>query len=254
MSENTISHELPHTRSEIANEYACQRKIKLWIQHPEIPSSQVIPELHRQLMKGIESYQVKGLVPLSPGVYRDTDVSAEGRPNDYLNAFDVAPSMQKYCNDLDAKLRSEPSSPNAKLEETIHDASWAYFVFSRIHPYLDGNGRLGRMILKRVMSGRGYKDIIFQTNGAYGKERDEHLEAMNASDDTGNLAHLERYLLKQLKGRYVGSNDQDMIDRIDTLIQGKTESITTQKQRTSIADIWDGFKGLAINGILDNKK
>ncbi len=242
--------DLQHSNSEIGNAYACQRMIKAWINNPEIPSSQIIPSIHKELNRGIDSYSMKGLMPLPPGSYRTTDVGTEGKPeNFYVRGFDVSPTMQRYTDELDNVLRKEPESPASKLEETVHDAAWAYFVFEKIHPYLDGNGRVGRMILKRVMKARGYKDIIFSTNAAYGKGRAAHLDAMSAVSSSGNLAHLELYLLAQLQARYVAEGDSGMSEQISGLMEKSRGEISSQGQRNDFTAVWEGFKGLELDGV-----
>lgn len=241
-----VPNESRHTRSEVANHYSCQRLVKSW-QDRKVPSSQAIPRLHSTLMNGSPDYQRKGLVPLLPGQFRTTNVMAVGRADNFFaQSLDVAPAMLKFSQELDVVLEREPISSQSKLEETIHDASWAYFTFVRIHPFLDGNGRVGRMILKRVVSARGFKDIIFQTNDAKGKNRDAHVAAMNAASDTGNLAHLEIWLLDQFRLRYAG--DASMLAQIRRVIEVKKREIDYQSQRRNIASIWEGFRGMSIDG------
>lgn len=238
-----------HSNSEVANHYACQKLIKSWVDNPSIPSAQVIPTLHSTLMNGIAEYQSKGVSPKTPGVYRTEGVKAEGRPdNFFVGGMDVTPLMQKYTVDLDEVLRAEPISPRTKLEETVHDGAWAYFTFIRIHPYLDGNGRVGRDILKRVFKGRGYKDIIFSPNATGNKKgRDLHVNAMNAVQDSGNLAHLEYYLLTQLRLRYQG--DKQMLAQIADVLETKGREIDYQSSKRDLTEIWPGFKGVYLDGV-----
>lgn len=245
--ENTGVTELTrHTRSEIANQYASQKIIKSWIDHPQTPSSQVIPILHRELMQDIGDYQKKGLIPLEPGAYRMTNVTTADRPDNFFVAgTDVSPVMQQYTRDLDALLQQESSSPKERLQETVQDAAWAYYTFIRIHPYLDGSGRMGRMILKRIIRGRGYKDIIFQTEEP--GQRTNHLDALHAVDHSGNLAHLELYLLGQLLTRYTG--DQAMQRDLTELMVKKKIDIESQKGKRDLTEVWSGFKGLHLDGV-----
>jgi len=230
--ETATRDEFNHARDEVGNEYKCQKLIKRWIDYPKFPSSQVIPMLHKQLMEGINTYQKNGLAPLSPGTYRNSDITIGGTPDNFcVSGQDVHPVMLQFATDLDATLRKEISSPIKKLEETIHDAAWAYSVYERIHPFLDGNGRTGRMILKRIVKSRGYKDIIFQTNATNGKGRTTHLDAMEAVANTGNLAHLEIYLLDQLRMRYMSEPTSLVSQQIEELIARKKQEVDDQKEK-----------------------
>lgn len=247
--EQPVRTEEVHTKGEVANYYTCQKLVKDW--HDKgVPSSQAIPVIHSRLMAGIDEYQSKGLVPLMPGTYRTTNVTAEGRPeNFFAENHDVPDAMRKYSVDLDRVLGKEPVNIKTRLEETVNDAAWAYFTFVRIHPFLDGNGRMGRMILRRVMMGRGYKDIIFQARAADGRGRDRHVTAMNASSDSGNLAHLELYLLEQLKLRYLEDKGKRSLVEIESLIEAKRREIEYQTKRRDLTEIWEGFKGLRLDGV-----
>lgn len=241
-----------HSFSEINNEYACQKLLRRWIQGSNYPSNYMIQILHAQLMGGVSEYQSRGLTPLAPGRYRNTEVSISDKPsNFFVNSLDVVPTMQRFTNDLDERLGPIEVNPSKKLRTTLRDASWAYYTFGRIHPYLDGNGRVGRMIMKRIIKGAGYKDIVFQPNGAYGKGREAHLDAVNSVDATGNLAHLELYLLEQLKMRYQGAKENSLREQIDALIMNKKQAAASQTLRRGIDELWNGFKGLNLDGVRD---
>lgn len=241
-----------HSRSEIANEYATQAIIKSWIHTPGLRSAEMIPAIHRALMSGVHDYEKKGLTPLQPGVYRNTNVSINSYPDNYfVDGLDVSQSMRLYCEDLD-NLLVEEHPPKDKLRRAVEGSSWAYYTYERIHPYLDGNGRLGRSIMKRVLKGNGYKDIIFQVQNAYGKKRSGHLGSLEAVTASGNLAHLDLYLLSQLRLRYL--NDKNMTESIDQLTETKRQEIANQKNKYDLGHIWKGFKSLNIYGAQADQK
>ncbi len=248
--EQQSSVEPRHSASEVGNHYSCQKLVRRWIDHPDMPSNQAIRILHGSLMSGISEYQKKGVLPIDPDAYRMTDLRVSQAPlNFFVRGLDVAPTMRSYTQELDTIIKGEHVSPETKLAQTVHDAAWAYFTFIRIHPFLDGNGRVGRMILKRVMMGRGYKDIIFQSSGADGKGREAHLDAMDAVDHSGNLAHLELYLLDQLRMRYLDNDSGVLLQEIDGLAEAKQGEIQKQNERKDISEIWRGFKELDLDGV-----
>lgn len=242
------SSEVPHSNLEIANRYKCPKLVRKWVEsNPRYtPSSLVIRSLHRQLMDGVDSYQRKGLIPLPPGTYRSTDIRTTGSPdNFYVRGLDVTPTMQKYTDDLDKVLLAESESPQQRLRDAIHDAAWAYYTFIRIHPFFDGNGRVGRMIVKAVLKKKGeYRDINYDQVDSFQSFPDTHLDAMEAVDHSGDLAPLEIFLAKQLWLSY--RDEPEMQRQLEALIIEKSDK---RKPKQDVTAIWEGFSGLDLHGI-----
>jgi Fic family protein len=233
-----------HQTNEVANEFACQRLIRQWTEGRDIPSSQAIKLIHKQLMKGIESYHQKGITPISPGDYRKSDIRVTGEPdNFFVSGIDVESTMSLYAKDLDLVLHALPRHPLGNIDEVVRKAAWAYYVFERIHPFLDGNGRVGRMILKRVICAAGLKDLVFHSSEGWDSGRESHLDALNAVDRSNNLDHLELYILRQLEPRYSAAGEKGYVAEIRENIGRRERNITSQKKPYKLIDIWKGFEG-----------
>ncbi len=211
MSEIVTDEYEKHTNT-LGGSYKCQRIIKIWKKEREtIPSSYIIKSLHQELFSGSEEdYYKKGLIPSSPGSYRNEDIDISGLSHsknhsmvfESVSGIDVSYAMGLYTNKLDAIMQSLPYSPVERSRSIIKDAAWAYYVFERIHPFLDGNGRIGKMILKTILSGAGFRDLIFHDDRWKKNGQSQHLEALHRVDITGNLHHLELFLLTNLVYRY----------------------------------------------------
>lgn len=246
MSPDKPSHQL----QELGNEFKCQKLVNQWI-GSDMPSSQVIPNLHKMLMDGSEDYAKKGVLPVAPGVYRNIDVSTDGEPeNYYAFGLDVSPTMGKYTKDLDDLLQNLPRSPIGNIDSIVESAARYYYAFERIHPFLDGNGRVGRMIVKRILKGAGLKDLVFRSD--LGKGRNSHLDAIKAVNKSGNISYIEIYLLDQIALRYLGNGDGNLHDEIERVRAKKIESIRQQKAPYPITRIWNGFEGMDIAGVFEN--
>ena len=238
MSPDNPSHQL----QELGNEFKCQKLVNQWI-GSDMPSSQVIPNLHKMLMDGSEDYAKKGVLPVAPGVYRNIDVSTDGEPeNYYAFGLDVSPTMGKYTKDLDDLLQNLPRSPIGNIDSIVENAARYYYAFERIHPFLDGNGRVGRMIIKRILRGGGLKDLVFRSD--LGKGRNSHLDAIKAVNRSGNISYIEIYLLDQIALRYMGDRDKNFYQEIQRVRQKKAKSIQDQKFPYPVTAIWQGFEGL----------
>ncbi|GAB3992697.1 hypothetical protein GCM10029992_02490 [Glycomyces albus] len=63
--------------------------------------------------------------------------------------------------------------------------------FEQIHPFLDGNGRVGRLLLNLLLIRRGYVPIVIEK-----RRRDRYLDCLQAAD-AGNPAMLAEFLTRQ---------------------------------------------------------
>ena len=70
---------------------------------------------------------------------------------------------------------------------TIESLAEAHHRFEQIHPFLDGNGRTGRLLLNLVLVRLGYAPAI-----VYKRDRTKYLQALRSADvgDSGRLGEL----------------------------------------------------------------
>ena len=115
----------------------------------EAPLGQwLIKSMHAVLMSG----GVRG-GDKKPGEYRDGQAYIQGARRGFANAAFVPPAADEvlHCMDaLEVFLRSPPSWTRA-----IIAAALAHYQFECIHPFADGNGRLGRMLIVTMLCRSG---------------------------------------------------------------------------------------------------
>lgn len=243
-----------HTNIELANVYKARKVEREWRKSNNQPSSHIIKVLHHTLFNGVESYAKKGITPNEPGVFRREDLVVAGEPeNFYVRGTDVGPIMRDYTDSLDRILQTMPKAPLGHVEQIINNAAWAYYVFIRIHPFLDGNGRLGRMVMQRILGGAGFKDIIFVNEAAQGtrkfvEKRTKGLDAMNQVDASGSLNPLEIYIAELLKNGYSNLNEANIKDELDHYILTKRRESAEQNQVGKLSQIWSRFGYIDIHG------
>ena len=141
-----------HSPVEFQNLWTCQKLIRFWTAHPEWSAYETIPVLYRALYTG------EGQGPRENGtssmgqIVRTTESRISGFPTNLLpdpkHAYLL---IGQYSDEIDRILRDKPKS----MQKAIEDAAFAYYVFERIHPFPDGNGRIGRMIAKTVLKSAG---------------------------------------------------------------------------------------------------
>lgn len=234
----------PHTLIELQNLWTCQKVIRDWTTHPEWDSYDVLPVLFTALHRGIRKFPDADSTPKLAEVVRNSTSFLSGSPDNLLAPPEnVYLLTSRYTNELDRILREKPKT----LSKTIKDAAFAYYIFDRIHPFPDGNGRIGRMIVKRVLKAGGLKDPVFHDRSWYGEGRSEHKLALERVDRTNNLAHLELYLANSLTGIYNPLRDFRKHHELSKFIAANQKTVSQANGRL-LSDIWGEFIGLPMHG------
>ena len=95
--------------------------------------------------------------------------------------------MYQFVDNLNFKIASA-----AQYEEHLECLVYAHYEFIRLHPFNNGNGRTGRILMNLIALRFGYDPIeLYHREGA---GRKDYIEAMRAGDrgDFGPLKTLIR--------------------------------------------------------------
>lgn len=122
----------------------------------------------------------------SPGNFREHDIQRFRGGMQPRPWTDVPAQTADWVGDvvrLGKSVHEGTTPPIALPEELARLHAW----FERIHPFLDGNGRTGRLVLNLVLVRLGYPPAII-----FKRQRDRYLEALSRADrdEPGPLAEL----------------------------------------------------------------
>lgn len=146
-------------------------------------SLRLIREIHAELMHG-GGRKIRG-GEKTPGEFRRTQNWIGGAGCTLTTASFVPPPPHELMNALDG------------LEKFLHQGrhslpllvrcGLAHAQFETIHPFLDGNGRAGRLLLNLLLVRLGWPPAII-----FKRSRDRYLDALDRADhgDDGPLAEL----------------------------------------------------------------
>ncbi len=105
-------------------------------------SLRLIRELHEHLMKGVRGEQAR------PGYFRETQNWIGPRDCALTDATFVPPPLAEMNQALDAFEKyvhsADPLPPLIRL-------ACAHYQFEAIHPFIDGNGRIGRLLIPLLL-------------------------------------------------------------------------------------------------------
>ncbi len=134
--------------------------------------------------RGLFSPSVQaGILPTSAiAGFRDRRVFIRGS-NHVPPAQEAVPEMMETLFKL---LQNEPS-PAVR-------AVLGHFVFVFIHPYADGNGRLGRFLLNLMLASGGYNWTIVRM-----ERRSEYMAALEQASVHGKITDFTRFLAEEMK-------------------------------------------------------
>lgn len=104
-------------------------------------------DAHRILTKGISYFEERGM----SGQYRNCDV---------FIGFTTCPSPYKINELMDYWFNVTKKMIEQSILDPIEIAWVSHNMFEVIHPFIDGNGRTGRLILNKVLTQCGKEPII----------------------------------------------------------------------------------------------
>ncbi len=138
---------------------------------PRMPvSSRLLCEIHSILMSGVRGEHA------SPGLMR-TSQNWIGKPGSTLmNATYVPPpvtEMKECFSDLEKYIHSKPKEPALIQCALIH------YQFEAIHPFVDGNGRIGRLLITFLLIEKGLlSQPLLYLSDYFERYRDSYYELL----------------------------------------------------------------------------
>lgn len=171
---NTLSEEL---KRDIYNHYSGYLKMIAHLdEHPQNDlSEEDLKDIHHLIVKGV----------IEGGLYRNVNISVNGSgyvPCDHVKVYK---RMNDYFNTL------------KDMEPSIDKICYSHLQLAKIHPFLDGNGRLCRLVLNYNLIRNGYLPISIPN-----KRRDEYFATLEAYKMERTAEPFKELLLDLLNKEY----------------------------------------------------
>ena len=243
---------IPAQRSEPLEVQNYFRAIEMGGQSQSPISEMMIRALHTELLSGIPDAEEK-----HPGQYRPLQVLIGDDGDSFSEARFVPPPPQEVpflMQQLVEYMRNPPTGM-----PMLFVAAIGHYQFEAIHPFADGNGRLGRMLItlslcnnvllsKPLIYPSGYinkhkqryYDLLFRvsTHGDWASWIEYFLEVVIA-ESQGTINRIQR--LFQLRQDYLGrvgtrSRGQRFTDSIDYLFEQSVITVKMLHQRIGGTD------------------
>jgi len=161
-------------------------------------------EIHRRVVEPVwRFFPPDHLDPKdAPGEFRHTDIEPLRpglKPPSWTNVRSLSDDWIKRANEAGAQLWTEG-------QHVMEDFAALHADFERIHPFNDGNGRTGRLVLNLLLVRYGYPPAVIHK-----KDRNRYLDGLRRADegDPGLLGEvlaravkhgIDRFLIPGLAG------------------------------------------------------
>ena len=123
-------------------------------------------------IKKIHGIVLKGVIS-SAGQYRSYDLEVKGAGFIPPPFYDVPKHMKELLNTL---------NNNPDELRPIELAAQIHYDFSWIHPFVDGNGRMSRLLLNLILVRNGYPFVVIKN-----VDKPQYLRALREMDVSGNF-------------------------------------------------------------------
>ncbi|VVB74893.1 Fic/DOC family protein [Candidatus Tiddalikarchaeum anstoanum] len=140
-------------------------------------------EISVELIKKIHKILLNNIDDNTKGNFRRIDVGIRGadfQPTPYIFIDDEINKLLKWFNKNKRKIHP------VELFGIFHQK------FEEIHPFIDGNGRVGRELLRIMLSNAGLPTVFIDN-----KNREEYLKCLDAGNK-GNYKEIVRFILNNL--------------------------------------------------------
>jgi Fic family protein len=178
--------------------------------------NRLIKETHAKLIKGIRGNEK------NPGEFRTSQNWIGGQGSSIKTARFIPPNkddMEEAMSDLEKYMNTDDDS------DVLIRAALIHYQFETIHPFLDGNGRIGRLLITLFLMENGIlKSPALYISYFLKKNRIEYYDRMTEVRRTGNFEQWIKFFLEAI---YVSAENAILtIDNLTALHNRNIETVS----------------------------
>jgi Fic family protein len=124
------------------------------------------------------------------GILRPADLAGyRGHQVFIRNAAHVPPPVEAVRDMMPVLFELLVHEPSAAVRAVL-----GHFVFVFIHPYMDGNGRMGRFLMNAMLASGGFPWTVLRMD-----RREEYMSALNSASSEGDIRPLAHFIATSLR-------------------------------------------------------
>jgi len=140
-----------------------------------------------QMLKTKENLSERLFLDWHENIFRETKPDIAGRFRSY--PVRVGPYVAPDWHKLETLIKQLTVFVNESSLNSVEVAARAHYMFEKIHPFGDGNGRIGRLLMNYVLWKNGYPMLIIE----YAK-RKSYYKALERTEEGFVSYFIRRYL------------------------------------------------------------
>ena len=156
----------------------------------KVITTQFIKEIHKILLKGVRGENK------TPGKFK-TDQNAIGKREDTLDTATFVPASPRTTPDL---IENLIKYSNEDLLQKLYQIGIIHYQFEAIHPFRDGNGRIGRLLIVHLLCIKNIlSNPLLYISEYLTKNRDTYIEKLFNVSSKGEINEWLLFFLKAME-------------------------------------------------------
>lgn len=192
-------------------------------------SAELIKEMHKKLMKGVRGNE------LLPGHFRPVQNWIGQKNTKISDATFVPPpkeDVERLVQELINYLNSNDEMP------LLIKCALMHYQFETIHPFCDGNGRIGRALITLYLCKKNKisKPLLYASD-YFEKHRREYYDILLTTNKTGKFEDWTKFFLEAIKVQSEDALERTIkIEKLREAYQRKTKN---HKQASNLLNVID---------------
>jgi len=190
---------------------------------------EVSPKITLDLIKTIHRYILENIDDESKGIFRNIMVGIRGSNLTPLPPNVIEDELQELIDEYKDDLENF---------HPIESISRFHQRFEEIHPFKDGNGRVGRELLRIQLGMHGYPFFYIGD-----EQRDEYLRALDMGNE-GEYSVLLRFIIKNIFrefGDHIKKMDEEIINFLESDELASFKGLLTSESAENLKELFQNL-------------
>jgi hypothetical protein len=132
---------------------------------------------------------------IAAGILKPSDLAGYRNQQVYIGGSKHVPvNVEGVRDTMPLLFELLEQEPEASVRAVL-----GHFIFVYIHPYMDGNGRMGRFLMNALLASGGYPWTVIPV-----EQRDAYMQSLEAASVTGDIIEFAEFIARLVKQGIAG--------------------------------------------------